>query len=127
MTITETMSTAAYLYLARIVAVLHIAFAIFALFGGFVTSRAPALLWPHLASAAWAFGTLAFDWGCPVTPLEKYLRGRAGTASYDGGFVQHYLTRTAYSGKRSQRLHALLALMLLAINLFAYRARLGLG
>lgn len=89
--------------------------------------RVPVLLWTHIPALVWSIGTLSFDWGCPVTPLEKFLRERAGESSYEEGFVQHYVTRTTLSGGDARRLHVLLALALLVINVFAYRSRLGLG
>lgn len=124
---TENGTRTGYLALARLVAAFHGAYSVYAMLGGFLARRFPALLWPHIAAAAWAFGTLAFDWGCPVTPLEKLLRERAGTSSYEEGFVQHYFTRTTLSPKDARRLHVLLALALLVVNAFAYRSRLGIG
>lgn len=33
---------------------------------------------------------------CPLTTLELALRARAGAATYDGGFVEHWLQRVLY-------------------------------
>ena len=32
---------------------------------------------------------------CPLTPLENYLRRRAGETRYRGGFIAHYLVRSS--------------------------------
>jgi hypothetical protein len=114
-------SPVSYLVRARLVAAAHIAFSVFAVFGGLLVGVFPILLWPHLAAVFWAAGTLSFDWSCPLTPLEKRLRVQAGVPSYDTGFVQHYFLRTSHSPSETRRVHVLLALALLSFNFFLYR------
>jgi Protein of Unknown function (DUF2784). len=109
-----------YLLRARLVAAAHFAFSIFAVFGALLVRAFPFLLWVHLAAVLWAAGTLAFDWSCPLTPLEKELRARAGVSSYDSGFVQHYFLRTSHSPTEARRVHVLLSLALLTFNVFLY-------
>ncbi len=123
---TRTGGTLPYLVLAKLVALGHIAFAAFAILGGFLVARYVWLFWPHMLAFAWSFATLAFDWGCPVTPLEKSLLQRAGAPSYREGFVQHYLTRTTYSQQQSRRLHILLSAALVLANELIYHFVVGL-
>ncbi|MEH6823525.1 MAG: DUF2784 domain-containing protein [Motiliproteus sp.] len=33
---------------------------------------------------------------CPLTTLEMWLRGKAGSVPYDGGFIQYWLQRFLY-------------------------------
>ncbi|SFR76066.1 Protein of Unknown function [Marinobacter daqiaonensis] len=33
---------------------------------------------------------------CPLTTLEMWLRGRAGKAGYEGGFIQHWMQELLY-------------------------------
>jgi pheromone shutdown protein TraB len=33
---------------------------------------------------------------CPLTTLESWLRGRAGGAGYDAGFIEHWVQRLLY-------------------------------
>jgi hypothetical protein len=113
-----------YLLFARVINSIHIAFALFAAFGGLLVLRFPLLMWPQLAALFWSLGTLALDWGCPVTPWEKSLRIRGGGTSYDEGFVQHYFLRTNYSRVGARRIHTLLALVLLIFNVWVYRRSL---
>jgi hypothetical protein len=113
-------SPMSYLWRARLVAAAHMAFSVFAVFGGLMIRVFPVLLWPHVAAVLWGAGTLAFDWSCPLTPLEKRLRVQAGIPSYDTGFVQHYFLRTRHSPRQAQRVHALLALALLSFNVLVY-------
>ncbi len=121
----RTRSGLAYLLLAKLVAFGHTAFSVFALFGGLLVARFGWVFWPHMVAFAWAFGTLAFDWGCPVTPFEKSLLERAGAPVYQEGFVQHYLTRTALSEDRARQLHVLLAIALGLANLLIYHFVVG--
>jgi Protein of Unknown function (DUF2784) len=116
-----------YLFFARLVAASHLAYALFAAFGGLLVQRFPLIMWPHLAALVWAVGTLALDWGCPVTPWEKSLRERAGATSYEEGFVQHYILRTHYSRSGARRIHILLAIVLLLFNIFVYQRIFGLS
>ncbi|MBA3646436.1 MAG: DUF2784 domain-containing protein [Gemmatimonadaceae bacterium] len=106
--------------LARAVATAHGLFAVFAVFGGFLIARLPWVIWPHVAAVLWTLGTLALDWGCPLTPLEKSLRSRAGAPSFDVGFVQHYIMRTDYTRTAARRLHVLLAIVVFTFNIFVY-------
>ena len=115
-----------HLFLARVVAAVHLAYAVFATFGGLLVQRYPLLLWLHLPALVWALGTLVLDWGCPVTPLEKSLREQAGAPSYEEGFVQHYILRTHYSRSGARRIHALLAIAILLFNVLVYRRMLGI-
>jgi polyferredoxin len=110
-----------YLLRARLVAAAHFAFSIFAVSGALLVAVFPLLLWVHLVAVFWAAGTLAFDWNCPLTPLEKRLRLRAGVPSYDTGFVQHYFLRTSDSPSEARRVHVLLSLALLFFNVLVYR------
>ena len=116
-----------FLFFARVVAAVHLAFALFAAFGGFLVQRFPLLMWPQLAALVWCLGTLALDWGCPVTPWEKSLRERAGTPSYDEGFVKKYLLRTHYSRSGARRIHTLLAIALLLFNVLVYQRVFGVS
>ena len=86
-----------YGFLADLVMVLHFAFIILVIFGGFL-----ALCWQpfalvHLPAVLWAlFVELKPGTFCPLTPLEQSLRVRAGESAYRGGFIEHYLGQVIY-------------------------------
>ena len=76
---------------ADLVALIHFAFVLFVVLGGVLALRWSRMIWIHLPCAIW--GALIEFTGliCPLTPVENQLRQRAGSAGYEGGFVEHYL------------------------------------
>ena len=80
-----------YLLAARFVAAIHLFFTLFALLGGFLVIFAGWVVWIHIPTAIW--GTYAFlaTKTCPLTPLEKRLRQKAGEAITGDGFVEGFM------------------------------------
>jgi len=106
--------------LADLLVLLHLAFALFVVLGGFLVLRRPRLAWLHLPAAAWGAGIEAAGWICPLTPLENDLRRAAGQAGYAAGFIEHYLLRVLYPEGLTRSDQLALAGLVLAINLIAY-------
>jgi len=78
--------------LADLVALLHLSFIIFIVFGGFLCFRWPRLAWIHIPSFLWG-GAISFgDWVCPLTYLENSLRAKG----FGGGFIEYYLLPIIY-------------------------------
>lgn len=112
-----------YRVLADAVLLLHLAFIVFVVFGGFLVRRFPRLVWLHLPAAAWgAFVELA-AWPCPLTPLENHFRRLSGTAGYGGGFVEHYLVPTIYPQDLLREGQIALGIAVIVINIVAYARR----
>jgi hypothetical protein len=105
-----------YRILADTVVVLHLAFIVFVAIGSLLVWKWSRLLWPHLAVVAWAAAIVAIGFTCPLTPLEKYFRERAGQSSYQGGFIDHYLDDVVYPG----RFTALARLLVVALIVTGY-------
>ena len=100
------MSENAYLLLADAALALHAGFVLFVVGGalliliggglGWRWVRNPWLRWCHLAGVgvvvvqAWA-GII-----CPLTTLEMWLRQQAGTPTYSGSFIGHWLQTLLY-------------------------------
>jgi hypothetical protein len=80
-----------YARAADLVVFVHIAFITFAVLGGYATWRWRRLIWVQVPAAAVIALVFAFGADCPLTDLEKYLRGQAGEVVYRDGFVAHYL------------------------------------
>ncbi len=82
------------------VLLLHLAFVLFVVGGGFLVRRTPRLAWLHLPAAAWGAVVEFAGWVCPLTPLEHFLRQRGETANYDEDFITHYLLSILYPSAR---------------------------
>jgi hypothetical protein len=109
-----------YRALARAVAALHVAFVLFVVLGSLLVLRWPALVWLHVVAVVWAAATLAFDLGCPLTPLEKSFWRRGGREPYAEGFLQHHILRTLASPEHSRRNHFAIGIGVLALNVAVY-------
>jgi hypothetical protein len=82
--------------LAGVVAVLHGAFLVYVVFGGFMAWRWPKTIWLHVAAVAWGIGIVAIGWECPLTDLEEWFAERGGDELSDGGFVDRYVEDRLY-------------------------------
>jgi hypothetical protein len=88
-----------YRVLADGVVVAHLMFVAFLTVGSLLAWRWRRLLVLHAAAVAWAAAIVIVGFRCPLTTLEQGLRKRAGTSSYAGGFVDHYLAGVVYPGR----------------------------
>ena len=61
-----------YRLLADGLLLLHLAFILFVVLGGFLAWRHPRLAWLHLPCAAWGACVEFAGWDCPLTPLENH-------------------------------------------------------
>ena len=105
---------------ADLVVILHLSFVLFVLFGGLFVLRWPRLMWLHLPAVAWGAVVEFTGWVCPLTPLENALRRAAGSASYSGGFVEHYLLPLIYPAGLTREWQWVLGALLLGINVAVY-------
>src|SRR5215203_1076031 len=80
----------AYALLADLVVLLHLVFVLFVLAGGILALRWPRLARLHLPAAAWGAIVEISGSVCPLTPLENWLRTRAGNMAYETDFISHY-------------------------------------
>ena len=106
--------------LADLVLVVHAAFILFALFGGFFI-----LVWrwiavAHLLAVAWAAYIELTGGICPLTPLENSLRRAAGEAGYSASFIEHYLLPILYPPGLTPGVQIVLAGVLLVVNGLIY-------
>lgn len=111
-----------YRMLARLNTAAHIAYIVFVLLGAFLVLRWPALLPLHIAAVGWAICTLVFDFGCPLTPMEKTFLRKSGIEPYQEGFLQHYVFRTTQSPEAARRSYAILGASVFALNVVLYTA-----
>jgi hypothetical protein len=106
--------------LADLVLLIHLAFIVFVIVGGFFASRWRWLPWIHLPAVAWAIILEFSGWICPLTPLENSLRQASGEAGYPGGFLEHYLVPVVYPEALTPEIQIYIGLGVLLINGMAY-------
>lgn len=109
-----------YRVLADAVLVLHLAFILFVVLGGWLVAIRPKLIWLHLPVVVWGASVEFFSLTCPLTPLENWLRDRGGETGYSGGFIDHYLTPLMYPAGLTRGMQLALGVFVIAINLAAY-------
>lgn len=109
-----------YGVLADLVMVVHLAFIVFVMLGGLLALRWRRAAWIHLPTAIWGTLLELGGWSCPLTPLENWLRHRAGEAGYAGGFVEHYLLSALYPQGLTRRHQIALGVIVLAVNALIY-------
>ncbi len=109
-----------YRALADVVVLLHTAFVVFVVVGGFVVWRWRWVVWAHVPCALWGIAIEYGGWICPLTPLENDLRRRAGLSGYPGGFVEHYIMPVLYPAGLTPPTQIVLGTGVLVVNLLAY-------
>ena len=85
-----------YRVAADLVVTVHLLFICFVVGGAFLAWRWPKVIWVYVPAAVYGALIEFIGFTCPLTPLENYLRRRAGEAGYRGGFIAHYLLRVIY-------------------------------
>ncbi len=109
-----------YSLLAQLILILHLAFVAFVLFGGLLVPRRRWIAWLHLPAATWGAIVECTGWICPLTPLEYWLRARAGEASSPAGSLVQYLLPALYPSGLTREIQILLGLLVIAVNLAIY-------
>lgn len=106
--------------LADLTVGLHLAFVVFVVLGGLLVLRWPKLAWAHLPVAVYGVLIEWIGWTCPLTPLENWLRQRAGGAGYSGGFVEHYILPLLYPGRLTETVQLALGGLVVLANVIIY-------
>ncbi len=106
--------------LADLTLLIHLAFIFFIVLGGLLVARWPRLLWAHIPAAVWGVLIELAGWTCPLTPLENWLRRRAGQRGYETSFVEHYLLPVIYPEALTRNVQFVLAVLVLVANVALY-------
>jgi hypothetical protein len=107
---------------ADAVLLLHLAFVLFVVLGGFLVLRWRKLAWAHLPAVAWGALVEFSGWICPLTPLEIALRHAAGDAAYAGDFVEHYIVALLYPDSLTRDVQVALGIAVVLLNTVVYGA-----
>ena len=111
--------------LAFVTVLLHLAFILFVIFGGFLVARRRRLAPLHLACAAWGAYVSLANRICPLTPLENWLRERGGGTGYRGDFLEHYLLAILYPTGLTASTQRALGVAVIVLNAGVYAWILG--
>ena len=116
------MSAVANMYrlLADLVVLAHVGFVVFVVLGGLLVLRWRGVMWIHLLAVIWGAAVEVFGWVCPLTPLENWLRVKAGEAAYSSDFVARYLLAVLYPEGLTRALQLALGVFVIVVNLAIY-------
>lgn len=106
--------------LADIVVLAHFLWIIFLIFGALLGVRSRLIKIVHISGLSFAFILELFDWYCPLTYIEAWLKTRyEPSAAYTGSFIIHYLEKIIYI-ETPRYLVFIATLLLCAINAWVY-------
>jgi len=105
-----------YGLLADLVVLVHGAFVGFVVLGGLLVLGWRRAAWLHVPAVSWGAGIEISGGVCPLTPLENWLRLRAGANAYAGGFVERYVVPALYPATLTRRLQIGLGFFVIALN-----------
>ncbi|MGE5819579.1 MAG: DUF2784 domain-containing protein [Deltaproteobacteria bacterium] len=109
-----------YQLLADLVVGVHFAFVLFVVLGGLLAVKWRRIIWLHVSAAFWGAVVEFSGWICPLTPLEIWLRQRAGEAGYRSDFVAHYLLPILYPEALTRGMQIVLGACVVVVNLAIY-------
>jgi len=112
-----------YKVLADSLVHLHFLWILFLFFGGYWGWKRRFIRLFHLSGLFFALLIQSFDWYCPLTILEVWLRSRHDpTLGYAGSFIVHYVEKVIYIELR-RSLILIFTVLLVAVNLWFYLKR----
>jgi hypothetical protein len=105
---------------ADVVLVFHFLFALFAVLGGFFALIDRRVIFVHIPVVVWSSVVNLANWTCPLTPLEKNLRQRAGQRAYEGSWTQNYIEPLVRPLGMPRRMELLAGVAIIVWNLAVY-------
>lgn len=105
---------------ADFVLAFHLLFALFAVFGGFLALVDGRVMLVHIPAVIWSSLVNLAEWTCPLTPLEKNLRHRAGQQAYEGGCIRHYVEPLVRPLGMPRRMELIAGVSVVAWNVVVY-------
>ena len=112
-----------YKILADIVVLTHFLWILFLIFGGFLGIRNRTIKIFHISGLVFGFIIQIFDWYCPLTHIEAWLRAKHNPLlSYTGSFIIHYVEKIVYI-ELPHSLIVVLTILLCGFNAWLYLKR----
>jgi hypothetical protein len=109
-----------YRALADGVVFIHFLWIVFLIFGGFIGRKNRVVGIFHIGGLVFAVVMQVFDWYCPLTHLEFWLRRKYDPYGiFPGSFISYYLEKLIYI-EISRELVFILTLLLVLFNSFLY-------
>jgi Protein of Unknown function (DUF2784) len=106
------------------VVVIHFLWILFLIFGGFWGRKKMTVKLIHVPAIAFACLVEIYDWYCPLTHLEVWLRERQHAGyGYGGSFIAHYLEKLIYISLPRPVIIGLALLLAIGNALLYIRAR----
>lgn len=105
---------------ADLVLVFHFLFALFAVFGAFLSMIDWRAMIVHIPVVAWSSIVNLANWTCPLTPLEKTLRVRAGQREFEGSWTQNYIEPLVRPLGMPRRMELVAGISIVVWNVVAY-------
>ena len=112
-----------YKILADIIVSIHFLWILFLFFGALWGRKNRSIKAFHLSGLGFAFVIQLFDWYCPLTYLEVWLRSKHNpNLTYAGSFIIYYVERLVYI-EIPRHLIVLLTIFLCGFNIWFYLKR----
>ena len=109
-----------YKILADAVVLIHFLWIVFLFLGALWGRKSRIVKIFHLSGLAFAFIIQIFDWFCPLTHLEFWLRGKHNPdLTHAGSFIIYYVERIVYI-EISRYIVLIVTLLLGALNVWIY-------
>lgn len=109
-----------YKVVADLIVLIHFLWILFLFIGGLWGRRNRVVKLFHLSGLAFALIIQLFDWFCPLTHLEVWLRTKHHpNLAYSGSFIIYYLERIVYM-EISRTVVLLFTLILMCFNIWIY-------
>jgi hypothetical protein len=109
-----------YKILADLVVMIHFLWIVFLFFGAFWGVKNKVVKIFHLSGLVFAFVIQVFDWYCPLTHLEVWLRSKHDfPLTYTGSFIIHYIEELVYI-EHSRTLILFFTVLLCGFNAWLY-------
>ena len=109
-----------YVLLADAVALVHVLFVLFVMFGALLVLWWPRAVGIHAPALVWGLIVECSGTTCPLTPLENRLRRLGGESGYSEDFLSHWLLMILYPASLTRSVQFVLGASLLLLNLGLY-------